>query len=803
MNHRVLIVDDSLTVRMDLVEGFEAGGLRTVVCATGTEARTALALEQFALVVLDVVLPDADGLDLLREIRESKAGATPIMLLSSEAEVRDRIRGLSTGADEYVGKPYERNYVVARAWELLRRGRAGGTAIRTVLVIDDSATFRDALGRALQTEGYQVAVASSGEEGLRIAADIRPAATIVDGVLPGMDGRMVIRRLRLDAALRLTPCLLLTGSEETSAELEALEAGADAFVKKEEDIAVILARLAALLRGSRGDSGDAGAASSLGPKKILVVDDSNTYLQALASALRVEDYDVVLAHSGEEALDLLQVQPVACILLNRLMPGLSGHETCQRIKAQTSLRDVPLIMLTALEDRAAMVEAFAAGADDCISKAADFDILRARVRAQIRRRQFESESGRVRERLLRMEMETAEARSAHQLAEMRAVLVEELKLKNRALRESEERLMGLVETIAEGVFIVGTDGQISFANAMAEKLVGLPREVITQRTHNAPAWRVTAPDGEPFPDEVFPVAIVLRTGKPIYGVDAAIERPDGSRVMIRVNASPIRGTDGELTGVIATVSDVTHQKEVELMKDTLVSTVSHELRTPLSSLMGFTELMLKREYPAEKRQEYLTIIHSESVRLASIIDDFLDLQRMESGQETYQIGDFNLVVLLERTGALFEVGKHRLVLELPAAPVIVRADPDRIRQVLSNLVSNATKFSPPGSTVTIGTRIEGNEAVVWITDQGIGIPAEVQSKLFAKFYRANDKETRRVGGTGLGLALVKEIVQAHGGRVWVESQTGVGSTFRFSLPTAEKPSSAGVESSPLPSTSTS
>ncbi|HEX3344292.1 MAG TPA: response regulator, partial [Polyangiaceae bacterium] len=364
MTPHVLVVDDSLTVRMDLVEAFEAAGFHATPCATAAEARAAFAGGAASVVVLDVLLPDGDGVELLGELRASPLGASvAVLMLSSEAEVKDRVRGLRMGADAYVGKPYDAGYVVAKALELARTRPAPASLRPTVLVIDDSVTFREALRSALEAAGYDVLVASDGEDGLRMAAAQRPHGIVVDGILPGMDGASVIRRVRLDVALRDVPCVLLTGLEDGAAELRALDAGADAFVRKEEDIDVILARVGAALRRSGGERAKE-ASSAHGPKKILAVDDSPTYLTQLSAVLRAERYEVVVARDGEEALELLAVEPVDCILLDRLMPGLGGQETCRRIKGAPIVRDIPLIMLTGLDDRNAMLDGLGAGADD-------------------------------------------------------------------------------------------------------------------------------------------------------------------------------------------------------------------------------------------------------------------------------------------------------------------------------------------------------------------------------------------------------------------------------------------------------
>ena len=428
---------------MDLADAFEKAGLHAVPRATIAQARDALLQEKIGLVVLDVLLPDGDGVDLLRDLRlSSERGSLPVILLSSEAEVKDRIRGLKTGADEYIGKPYDTKYVIAKARELMRLNAPGTEGKATVLVIDDSPTFRQSLSEALEGVGYAVLTAGGGDEGLALISDRRPNAIVVDGVMPDMDGATLIRRVRLDAAFRAIPCLLLTASEEGSAQLRAFEAGADAFVRKDEDMEIILARLGAVMRRPVDGMADQ-VASLIGPRKILAVDDSITYLHELAAALRDEGYDVSLARSGEEALELLAVQPVDCILMDLMMPGIGGTEACLRIKAAPGVRDIPLILLTAHDDRTAMLEGLGAGADDYISKSAEFEVLRARVRAQIRRKQFEDENRRIREELLRRELEAATERSARELAETRAALVDELE------RKVEERTRELQATIVE------------------------------------------------------------------------------------------------------------------------------------------------------------------------------------------------------------------------------------------------------------------------------------------------------------------------------------------------------------------
>jgi len=263
---------------------------------------------------------------------------------------------------------------------------------------------------------------------------------VIDQMLPAMDGAEAIRRVRADAALRHTPCLLLTASENRADELRAFEAGADAFCLKNAGAPVLLAKLAALLRAPRKAAAPNGLASLLAPKRILAVDDSATFLGELCDQLRGEGYDVVGARSGAEALELLGSQPVDGILLDLLMPEMSGQQACRRIKAEPEWRDIPLIILTALDESAAMIEGINAGADDYIAKSGDFEILKARLRAQLRRKQFEDENRTIREQLHRREVEALEVQALRELSETRAALVADLERKNAELARANDEL---------------------------------------------------------------------------------------------------------------------------------------------------------------------------------------------------------------------------------------------------------------------------------------------------------------------------------------------------------------------------
>ena len=300
-----------------------------------------------------------------------------------------------------------------------------------VLVIDDSPTYRNAVCMDLERAGYRVLSAATGEDGLEVAARERPSAIVVDGGLPGIDGATVIRRVRSASALRLTPCILLTGSDRESDELHALDAGADAFLRKESQMDVLRARLGAILRGP--------GASPAAPAILLAIDAPPSYLDAVTTQLETEGYRVAHTTSADVALGMLAQQPYDAVVLDAALRDLPGDEACRRIRATPALRDLPVLLLAASDDRDAMLRGIAAGADDFVARTTDFEVLKARIRAQLRRRRDEQDSRRTRAELVRREAEAAEARAAHELAETRRQLLADLETKNAELEEARQR----------------------------------------------------------------------------------------------------------------------------------------------------------------------------------------------------------------------------------------------------------------------------------------------------------------------------------------------------------------------------
>ncbi len=317
---------------------------------------------------------------------------------------------------------------------------------------------------------------------------------------------------------------------------------------KPYDLDQMVARARALTQGHATggvvESGDQTNPILLGAKRLLVVDDSITYLQELGSQLLREGYDVVLVKSGEEALHVLEAKAVDCILLDLIMPGLSGQDTCKRIRQRAEWRDIPLIMLTARDDRDAMIEGIDAGANDYIAKSADFDVLKARLRALLRHKHFEDENRRIREKLVRSETE-ATARK-----QMEA---EQEKLDQR-LRDQQFYTRSLIESNIDALITTDPFGIITDLNKQMEALTGSTRDELI----GAPFKNYFAE-----PERAQAAIKLVLSKKKITDYELTARARDGKKTVVSYNATTFYDRDRRLQGVFAAARDVTDRKRAE------------------------------------------------------------------------------------------------------------------------------------------------------------------------------------------------------------------------------------------------
>ncbi|NJP38256.1 ATP-binding protein [Alkalicoccus luteus] len=365
------------------------------------------------------------------------------------------------------------------------------------------------------------------------------------------------------------------------------------------------------------------------------------------------------------------------------------------------------------------------------------------------------------------EMEEIEALMSHVGIGLQRVLIHEEIAKSRKLSQK------ILDTVNEGIQLIGHDGTCLQENrAAAELIQGEWPESLLQIVD------------EPEELEKFIEGMISQESAGSASHEFTMQHGESS-VVYSVYSTPVFD-ENQRIGTIFVYRDRTRESELDRMKSELVSTVSHELRTPLSSVLGFTELLLKKELKPERQKKYITTIHKEAKRLTNLINDFLDLQRMESGSQPYRMENVQLDQLVLETIYQFRhVATHELLFEDTAGGAAVQADGERMQQVLTNLISNAVKFSPAGGKVKVTLAAKDDTLQLSVSDEGLGIPESEKARLFQKFQRIDQSDRRNIGGTGLGLAICREIVEKHGGRISVESEEGKGSVFNVELPLRE------------------
>jgi predicted ATPase/signal transduction histidine kinase/CheY-like chemotaxis protein len=398
------------------------------------------------------------------------------------------------------------------------------------------------------------------------------------------------------------------------------------------------------------------------------------------------------------------------------------------------------------------------------------------------------------------------------LLSSQAAISLELAKKVNEVQNTVAHLSAIIHNIADGLLVTDKTGKISQVNPSLLTMFNCSEaEVLEQNSQaifNTDVAELVAQTYK-FPTEVLTAEINLAHNHIGQAVATAITKLPAtttptSETTKNVSESTLTINNEEYLGSVILIRDITAEKEVDRMKTEFISTVSHELRTPLTSVVGFAKLIHKKledvifplvtvEDRKTKRTisqvgENINIIVSEGERLTALINDVLDIAKMEAGKVEWQMQLTSLTDLIERAitsiSPLFEANHLQLMTEISEDLPQIYVDSDRILQVLLNLISNAVKFTETGSCIVKATQ-ENQELIISIIDTGIGISPTDLDQVFEKFKQVGDTLTDKPKGTGLGLPICKQIIEHHGGRIWVESQLGKGSIFSFALPIAQ------------------
>jgi len=488
---------------------------------------------------------------------------------------------------------------------------------------------------------------------------------------------------------------------------------------------------------------------------ILIVDDKRENILSLKKILEIHDFKVDTALSGEEALKKVLKNNYFLIILDVQMPGMDGFEVAEAISGTSKTRNIPIIFLSAVNtEKRFITKGYASGAIDYVTKPFEPDILILKVRTFYTLNQQTQALNKIQQSL----REEIGIRTKIQL---------ELKEKNSELRS-------ILETIPQIAFTAKPDGTIEFVNAHWYEYAVSPDDFPTAKDEEeriADKWKKAIETGEKMELEL----CINKPGTDIYRWHL-------------LRAIPVKENEN-IVKWVGTFTDIEEQKRALDKKDEFISMASHELKTPLTSIKAYIHLLqsaLQNGISNEESKLFVERTQKQVDKLHSLITDLLDISRIESGKLKFNKKWFNFKTMLHNTIETINQTYPSYKVHMDGNNDIeVFGDEMRLEQVLINYLSNAIKYSPDCKDVYVTSTVNDRKLRVAVKDYGIGIPKENQAKIFDKFYRAEDT-SNRFQGLGIGLYICSEIISRHNGTFAVESESGKGSTFYFTIPIGNK-----------------
>ncbi|MGE5222463.1 MAG: ATP-binding protein [Omnitrophica WOR_2 bacterium] len=372
-------------------------------------------------------------------------------------------------------------------------------------------------------------------------------------------------------------------------------------------------------------------------------------------------------------------------------------------------------------------------------------------------------------------------------ADQAAIAVYNAQLYSQVSHEK-QRLDALLDSAPDGILILAPDHTIERCNPAFARMLDLPVDQIRGSKHEKVISWVQPPNGHTL-EQAEADGWPLTPHATLY-VEGDLKRSNGTSLAIGITYASLMSTEGTLVNIIATVRDITHFREAEEIKSTFISVISHELKTPVALIKGYVSTLRREDaiWDREIVKDSLAVIEEEADRLTELIENLLDASRLQAGALKMNLADVSLDILSSRIAERFrtQTSQHEILVDFPPNFPVILGDENRLSQVLSNLISNAIKYSPEGGKIEVTGQTRPQQVIVCVSDQGPGIASQDIPHIFDRFYRSS-QVSRTTKGAGLGLYLSRAVIEAHGGHIWVDPKPGEGARICFSIPRIGEP----------------